>query len=469
MTSVVLALLLGQEPRPSEAEMFGESQKEAPPNLTQEAAPANPLQVGGQFYLRAQSTALAKQDADDWSFSAPSLLDVYGDARLNPRVRGFVLGRMFYDPTLRVESSMTTTTPSIDAIALPETAGATTGSAPLSSLFGGRTRGPSMALDQLWLRFDIARTVFVTAGKQHARWGTARFWTPTDFLHVRKRNPLDVFDARSGTTMLKLHLPWEDRGWNFYAYAIGEQAEVTSKVGDVAGAARAEIVLGTAEAGLGAVVQRGHKAKLAADLSAGVWDVDLYGEVALRHAGEIDRVTAFHPTGIGDLLNPVESYSPTDRQSGWKPQVTGGFTYSRKYADKDVWILGGEYFYNALGYDDPELYPGLILPRQGPLQDPATFFYLGRHYGALFLGVPAPYGWDLHSFTVSTLGNLSDRSFVTRVDYAYTLLTHVRVELFAAVHYGNDDGEFRFALRFQNIVLRQPALFDIGAALRVSM
>ena len=75
-------------------------------------------------------------------------------------------------------------------------------------LFRPGNSGPHTLLCQMWLRFDIARTVCVTVGKQHSRWGTARFWTPTDFLHIRRRNPLDVFDARTGTgALLKLHLP----------------------------------------------------------------------------------------------------------------------------------------------------------------------------------------------------------------------------------------------------------------------
>jgi hypothetical protein len=41
-------------------------------------------------------------------------------------------------------------------------------------------RGPNSLLDQMWIRFDILETVFVTAGKQHVRWGTGRFWQPTD-------------------------------------------------------------------------------------------------------------------------------------------------------------------------------------------------------------------------------------------------------------------------------------------------
>jgi hypothetical protein len=312
--------------------------------------------------------------------------------------------------------------------------------------------------------------VFVTAGRQHVRWGTARFWTPTDFLHLRKRNPLDVFDARTGTSMLKLHLPWEEKGWNFYAYGITEGMGPT--VGDLAGAARAEVVLGTAELGLGALVQRNRKPKLAADLSTGIWDFDVYGEAALRYGSEIDRVgydpTAAIPSGatppqITDIRYPLS------RKSGIKPQVTGGLTYQRRYNDNDVVTIGAEYFWNTLGYDDTNVYPGLlepVLPHSRPLSEPPTFFYLGRHYAAVFVAVPAPYSWDLTSFTLSTLGNLSDHSFISRFDYALTLLTHLRFEAFVALHYGATEGEFRFGNKAAGIA---PGLVDVGAALRVGL
>jgi hypothetical protein len=442
-------------------------QRDAPTRLSTEAAPDNPLTIGGQFYLQSRTTALEKQDPQDWTFSSPSLLDAYFDARPNRRVRGFVLGRMFFDPTLPPQGAAAAT-----AGGALDPSGGTMGAAPLSALFAGQTRGPQVALDQLWLRFDVKHTVFVTAGKQHVRWGTARFWTPADFLHILRRNPLDVFDARTGTTMLKLHVPWEARGWNFYGYALTEGADATPTVGDVAGAGRAEVVLGTSEAGIGAVVQRHRKPKLAADFSAGVFDLDVYGEVALRDGSEIDRV-GFDPsvpldlatvTSQADLLARLDARYPVRRDSGLKPQVTGGLSYSRQYADKDVLILGAEYFYNGLGYDDSAVYPGLSFPRG--LAEPASFFYLGRHYAAVFLGLPAPYSWDLHTFTLSTLGNLSDRSFISRLDYALTLLTHLSFEAFVAVRYGRSTGEFRFAIPE---IDRAAGFLDLGVALRVKI
>ena len=175
-----------------------------PQHLQRLQAPDNPLQIGGQLYLRAQTTAPARPRIDQhWSLSAPSLLDVYLDARPNPRVRAFVLGRMSYDPTRAAQRRRDHHATAAGKAPSPAPR------RPASRPFNDR-RGPNSLLDQMWIRFDIDHTVFVTAGKQHVRWGTGRFWQPTDYLHPLKRNPLDVFDARAGTTMLKLHVPWED-------------------------------------------------------------------------------------------------------------------------------------------------------------------------------------------------------------------------------------------------------------------
>jgi hypothetical protein len=329
------------------------------------------------------------------------------------------------------------------------------------------------------------------------RWGTARFWAPTDYLHMVPRNPLLPFDSRTGTTMLKLHVPWEARGWNFYAYALPSGPDTASsggtfKASDVTVAARAEVVLGTLEAGMGAFGNRNSKARFAGDVSFGVWDLDFYGEAALRNAGDVDFVsfeqqgnlTANLPMDATDVPSIVDAFFPVRRGSGWKVQATGGVSYTRQYADKDTFTVGAEYFYNGLGYDDPRVYPGvLFLQHSKALSNPATFFYLGRHYLAVFASAPAPYSWDNTTFTLSTLANLSDKSGITRLDYSLTVLTHLRFEVYAAVHWGQRNGEFRFgidggALSNTGIpkvdeMARQltlpPALFDLGVGLRVAL
>jgi hypothetical protein len=471
-------------------------------HLSDYQAPDNPLQIGGQVYLRAQSSAQQGKAPDKWSLSAPSLLDVYLDARPNPRVRAFVLGRMSYDPTVPPDSAVTTTNMG--------TQGAFTGSSVTGFTTFNASRGPSSLLDQLWIRFDIAERVFVTFGKQHVRWGTGRFWQPTDYLHLQKRNPLDVFDARGGTSMLKLHVPWESRGWNFYAFAVADEGASTSTapvsnsgfgssgttLQQVAGGARAEIIIFDAELGLDVLAKHGQKPRFGIDLSTGIGDFDVYADVGIRSGEDFDVVQPVAgPTMCTDrdgnqisIPNPPTAYHVATL-SGIKTQAVGGINYSRKYNDNDMWTVGAEYFYNQPGYSDTSLYPGLLINDSGaPI---LNFFYTGRHYGALFLSLPAPYSWNYTTFTLSTLGNLSDMSFVTRLDYSVTLLTHLSLEAFAGVHYGSRGGEFRlgFDLAPQYVhdstrstsdpnsppcvffpgLHNAPALLDLGIALRVKI
>jgi hypothetical protein len=439
--------------------------------LSDYVAPENPLQIGGQLYLRMQSTASGGQAPSAWSLSAPSLLDLYLDARPNPRVRGFILGRMSYDPTLQPNGS----TAGISTGQTMSNGAFANASSPTGFSTFSNTRGPATLLDQMWIRFDILDHVFVTAGKQHVHWGTGRFWQPTDYLHQQKRNPLDVFDARPGTTMLKLNVPWEDKGWNFYGFLVAEDPNApTPHLGDVAGAFRVEAVIGGVELGADTYLRRGQKPRYGLDFSTGIWDFDVYGDVAIRPGS--DFLHEFSAQGT----MPAGLYSFT----GYETQVVGGINYSRKYNDNDAWTVGLEYFYNHPGYDDASAYPALLQAAffSG---DPSAFpfFYLGRQYGAVFLTLPAPYSWNYTTFTLSTLGNLSDQSFITRLDYSVTILTHLSVEAFAGFHYGHLGGEFRFQLPASLVAANQAVLstlpnsaqltnypvVDLGVALRLKI
>src|SRR5690242_19436050 len=138
-----------------------------------------------------------------------------------------------------------------------------------------------------------------------------------------------------------------------------------------------------------------------------------------------------------------QSY-PSLYPTGIKPQVTAGGVYSLRYNDNDVFTVTGEYIYNSRGYDDIRVYPGLFLAQT------FDFLYVGRHYAALGAIAAAPFSWNYTTISLSTLGNLSDMSFMSILNYSLTVLTHLRFEAFAAVNYGNV-GEFR--LRFDGVTL----------------
>jgi hypothetical protein len=426
----------------------------------------DPLKIGGQFYLRGVVQANEGVSFGDTSFSAPTLVDGYFDARPTDRLRGMVVGRLSFDPTLSSQGAgFPVTSPGDGGTGTP---GATTRS------------NPRVLLDQAWLRFDIARTVFVTAGKQHVKWGTSRFWNPTDFLSPQRKDPLAIFDARTGASMLKLHVPWEAKGWNFYGVAMLDNAGPASTLGRIGGALRAEVVLGESELGASAVLQRGRKPRFGFDISSAVGPFDVYAEAALKKGSEtplyrlpegisfqefIEQAQGLEIRSLEDLRQlPVESYFP----EGLTPQASGGLTYTFAYSENDTATVGVEYFFNSTGYNIPIAYPYLIA--QGQYQP----FYVGRHYGAFYGVLAAPGSWDKTSFVLSTLGNLSDRSFTTRLDVLHRALSYLSVEAYAAVNYGTKGGEFRFALDYPPFELNGKPLLpaptvQLGGGLRINL
>jgi hypothetical protein len=452
----------GREETRDEQALSGAGTKEA---FGSEEHVDDPLKIGGQFYLRAIAQGSQGASLSNTPFSAPTLVDGYFDARPTDRLRGMVVGRLSFDPTISPQST------SLFGPGTGDGGSATPGTAPPN---------PRILLDQAWLRFDIERTVFITAGKQHVKWGTSRFWNPTDFLSPQRKDPLAVFDARTGSSMLKVHVPWESKGWNFYGIALLDNAGPASTLGRIGGAARAEVVLGQSELGASAVAQPGLKPRFGLDLSSALGPLDIYAEAALKKGS--DQPLYRLPEGITfqqlismaqdldiqtleDLKKlPVESYRPT----GLTPQVSGGATYTFAYSENDSATVGLEYFYNSTGYDSAVAYPYLIA--QGAYQP----FYVGKHYAGLYGVLAGPGSWDKTTFILSTLGNMSDMSFITRVDVLHRALSYLSVEAYAAVNYGTKGGEFRFAMDYPPFQVDGHALVpaptvQVGAGLRINL
>lgn len=369
------------------------------------------LTVGGRMWLQAQATFFDEGPARDAAFSSPNILDVFIDSRPSDRLRAFVQGRLNYDPT--------------------GTSGDPTG-------LGGTTAATQVRLDQLWLRFDIYREVFVTAGQQRIRWGSGRLWNPTDFLNQQRLNPIALFDVRLGVPLLKIHVPVESLGWNFYAVANFEEADSVRKIG---GAVRAELLLGPAELSISAAAREGAPQQIGIDLTGPIWDFDLRAELALIHGDPRPRLSPFRveeaeavrmdasrsEVDVAQALVP----SPESRADDWIPQLVLGAEIAIRYSDEDNLILGVEYFFNDAGYADEDVYPRLILANQfNPLD-------VGRHYLGLFMTLVGPGEWDDTTFLLSAIANMSDLSGVVRADVSQLVLTFLSVRLFANVFWGS--------------------------------
>jgi hypothetical protein len=370
--------------------------------------------IGGRLYLRA-NVGVDEEDAfEDVDLSSPNFLDLYVDARPNDRIRGYVQGRLSH--SLSAQEGDT-------------------------DWLGEEITPTTVKLDQFWLNFDIGRRVYVTAGRQRVKWGIGRFWNPTDFLQPARLDPLAFFDERTGVGLIKVHVPFEKTGTNIYAFADVEGADALDQVG---GALRVEQVVGLTEVAVSASVGKDRPTRLGAQVSTGVWLFDLRAEAAFTNGlttkfyrGNFDW-GPLDENGFASLFT-IETPKEYSREDDWIPQVVAGLELPIKYNDEDSLYLGAEYFWNDAGYEDASLYPWLLF------NNAFTPFYVGQHYAGVYLFVPAPGRLDDHNFTLSTLGNLSDKSFTSRVDWSVRALTFLSINAYASTSYG-EYGELRLAL-----------------------
>lgn len=468
---------------PREEEMFGESPDADPVIVEPSLALDDPLAamdealeqaedrlvMGGFLFMQGNYSINESDDSADWTLRAPQLFDLFLDARPNPRLRTYIRGRLLYD--------FTTKEPTQTLLGESETPEAQD----LRSL-GGTPSKTTVQLDQLWVKFDIDRTVYVTIGRQRIRWGSGRFWNPTDFLNASQIDPLALFDARLGVDLVKLHLPVESLGWNFYAFGIlGD----STNLGDVGGALRGEFVFGTNEVSLSFSARRqtfqGPSAlppiyapqgewpnttvplRMGIDYSGALGPFDVRAEGALtKGLGQPFFTGDLRIQDLGDLAFPQDR----SREDEWLAQAVVGAEIAIKYNDEDSFFLGAEYFYNQWGYEDPELYLWLLL--QGGFRP----LYLGRHYGGVGAILPSPGSWNDSTFSLSALGNFSDLSFLSRLDYSVRVLTDMSVNVFATKYFGRE-GEFKFKIKVPSLgttpAVNVPApSWDVGAGLRMS-
>ncbi len=383
---------------------------------SQLAAADERIAIGGRLWLR---TNLSVPEVDDLApeqvtASSPNFLDLYVDTRPNDSLRAYASTRLYHDWSV-----------------LPGDTGT----------FGDERQVSRVLLDQLWLKFDVARRVYVTAGRQRVKWGAGRFWNPTDVLNRQRLDALAFFDERTGVSLLKVHVPVESIGANLYAVADLEgvnaawtpEEQGDMRVSGPGGALRAEWAVGPGEftASLGA--RPGGPMRVGADASVGLGWFDLRVEGALRHGGDAHRWEGvFDPTTF-TLPEKV------DRDDDWIPQIVAGLEVPVRLNDEDTLNLGVEAFWNDEGYSDAELYTWLLA--SGEFQP----FYLGRQYVAGYAFLQGPGSWNDTTFTTSVLGNLSDASWTSRLDASTVVATYLSLNAFVQYSFG-ENGEFHYAI-----------------------
>ena len=397
-------------------EIFGgsateESPKEESSKPTQSisAAPSPPsfadtLQVGGRLEWRSQSAQEQQQTFQKSTYSQLKRADIYFDSRPNPDLRSF----------LRLRFS-------------EEKPGSSSAQAPTTSC----TTCVKTEIGEFWFKWDNSDTVFYTLGKQNLKWGSGRLWNPTDFTAQATRDPFALFDSRLGQELLKIHVPIESLGFNYYAIV---QFDNMRRNDDIGGALRGEFAFGGfGEAAISFQTRQDSPIQLGFDVSSGLGPIDVYVESAFtKRQGR---------TFYEGKIDPVSRSLPTekDREDETFRQVVGGVQYTYKYSAEDNLTAGGEYFYNELGYEDRVLELYALVKQQ------ATPLYAGRRYAGAYVRLASPGSWNKTSFFINSLRNLSDSTSVSRLTATWTLFNDLTVEGFVSQCAG-DYGELCFRI-----------------------
>ena len=242
-------------------------------------------------------------------------------------------------------------------------------------------------------------------------------------------------------------------------------------------------------------MQRNRSPRAGADVTMSLGDFDIYGEVAWKEYSDAPSSRTFDVTtqvnlsgqtipGNPPIVLPPGTFLPVTSQvsvaiaprSRPVVQAAGGVTYSLNFEGNKSLTFGAEYFYNSASYARSE-YLGLLLVRG------FQPFYVGEHYLALsatLVDTTAKTTWVL-----SGIGNLSDASYVARLDFVVSVLSYLSVEAYVAGHFGQTGGELR--LGFPQTTLGpplvtglppgtpfvfgpvNPPILDLGVGLRLSI
>ncbi len=383
-------------------EIFGDTAKPSIPAAADKSAKADgsafeqqskalmdTLQIGGRLEIRSLSSQKEQQRLQESGFAPSKTADIYFDTRPTEELRVFLRTRLTETQNL-VTNSQGQTKP--------------------INVF-------NQQIDELWFKWDLARTVFLTYGKQQVKWGSGTLWNPTDFTSSETRDPLDLFDRRLGRDMLKIHIPNEKMGFNYYAILQFNEAARTDDIGL---ALRGEFAfLGMGELALSAQTRRGAAQKLGLDVSSALGPID----VKVEAAGTKRQDRTFYRDGLleSDQLIVPTAYKQDDKLF---KQIMGGVQYAVKYSDDDSIYFGGEYFYNELGYQQrlEEIFSLLLGQSQS--------LYAGQRYAGGYIRLPNPGSWNKTSFFLTALSNLSDETSIARLTGTWSIANYASFETY---------------------------------------
>lgn len=265
-----------------------------------------------------------------------------------------------------------------------------------------RTFSDIVRVTELFSDFQIGESVFLRGGKHTIAWGVGYFFSPADVLNLTAIDPDDPEADREGPVSLRANLPIDFN--NLYLYVI---ADPTADGVKPAVAPKAEVVLGSAEIGIGAYYHPDRVPRAMLTLSTGLADAEVFGELEASLGSDRTFVErdADSPTGLRAVRHANRLFGA----------ATGGLRYTYRPESND-WsaTFAGQYLWNGEGYADPTILrePGVRTLLLNRALSPADLTTLpGQHYAAasLNLSLGTRSDWSAGALWITNLSDGSGR------------------------------------------------------------
>lgn len=277
---------------------------------------AESVEIGGRYSFSAQST---------WSWSDPSVFFESIDSPTGDAASVDLAATLFFDarPTedFRVYGKGTMTYPFDDA-------------------GGTREFNDVFTVEELFSDFALNDILFFRGGKHTINWGVGYFFSPADLLNLTEIDPEDPDAERVGPVSLKVQAPIDAH--NLYLYLTANDIEAWDDIGV---AAKAELVLGSLELGIGGLYRKDIAPSAMATASFPVWDVDVFAEAVVRYGSDRTFVEESETALFGVEAVRYEETAFFSATAGMS------FVYTFDETDSSV-STSAQYLFNGEGYAD---------------------------------------------------------------------------------------------------------------------
>ena len=155
-------------------------------------------------------------------------------------------------------------------------------------------------LRELFIDFNIEKSVYFRAGKQVLQWGRCYLWNPTDVINIQKPSFINKVEAREGTYGLKMSIPF---GTSVNMYGFADMYGI-DKAGDIGGAYKLEFLLGNTEMAFSVWGKKHYYPVYGYDFSTRVFGWDILGEASCSQGNNFKKSGSL-------MVHTLETYQET--------------------------------------------------------------------------------------------------------------------------------------------------------------